>query len=242
MSRPAVLNFALLSFLALAASLPAPAARSAERMIFDIYVLGLKAGELEIASALGQSRYALAGRLESTGLIGAIRRVRYGAETQGRARRGSFVPELYSETTVTEDRRNSARMAYRNGVPQVKSYSPPRAPDPEDVDPATQAGALDPLTALFVALRDAPQSQACRTSERLFDGRRATRLNIEPVPGDPLRCRGLYRRVAGYDAEELAERRDFPFEMRLEPNGNGTLRVAEIEARSIYGRARLVRR
>lgn len=243
MSSPAFAKTLSVPVLAVVAMLlAAPGARAAERMIFDIYLLGLKAGELEIASAEGRTRYALAGRLESTGLLDVVRKVRYGAETNGRKRSGNFVPELYTETTVSDERRGSARMEYRRGVPQKKVYTPPRKPDSDDVDPATQGGTIDPLTALYAALRDVPREKACRIDQRLFDGRRSTRLWIEPVPGDPLRCRGLYRRIAGYDADELAERRDFPFEMRLERLNESKVRVAEIRARTLYGRARLVRR
>ncbi len=242
MSRPAVPNCRWLPALALMASLAATGSRASDRIIFDIYLLGLKAGELEIASAVGLRQYALAGRLESTGFVGAIRRVRYGGETRGQITAGRFVPGLYTNSTLSADRRSGGRMEYRNGVPQPKEFIPARRPEPQDVNPATQAGTLDPLTALFVALRDLPRGQACQAAERLFDGRRATRLRIVPVPGAALRCRGLYTRVAGYDADELAERRDFPFEMRLEPVGGDILRVAEITARTIYGRARLVRR
>ncbi|MEM0948854.1 MAG: DUF3108 domain-containing protein [Pseudomonadota bacterium] len=242
MSRPAGSKSIWVAAMALVAVVLATNARAAERMIFDIYVLGIRAGELEIASATNQSRYALAGRLESTGLLGAIRRVRYGGEAKGRITRGQLAPDLYSDTTVSDDRRSGGRMAYRNAVPQPKTYTPPRTPDPEDVDPATQRGSIDPLTAMYTALRDRPRDLACRTDARLFDGRRATRLRIVPVPGDPLRCRGVYVRIAGYDADELAERREFPFEMRLEATEGDAVRVAEITARTIYGRARLVQR
>ena len=241
MSRPAVANFRWLAVLVLGAVLAAQGAR-AERAVYDIYVLGVKAGELEIASTRNGRQYALAGRLESTGMLSAIRRVRYGAETKGRISGGRFVPDVYSESTDTGQRRNSARMEYRRGVPQVKTYSPARDPKPEDVDPTTQAGTLDPLTALFSILRDAPRAAICDAAERVFDGRRATELRTQPVAGDPSRCRGVYRRVAGYDAEELAERREFPFEVTVTPAGGDRVRVTEIVMRSLYGRARVVRR
>ena len=217
-------------------------AGAAEQLLFDVYLLGVKAGEVQIDARVGGGRYALTGRLESTGLVGAIRKVRYGATVEGRVRGPRFIPEIYGETTDAGSRRNEARMAYRGGVPQVKTYRPAREPEPYDVDPATQGGTVDPLTALYLALRDRSRREGCSVQTPVFDGRRATRLVVGQVRGDPLRCAGTFTRIAGYDAEDLAEQREFPFSFRLVPDGENRLRVNELELGSLYGRARLVRR
>ena len=215
-----------------------------ERLRYDVLYLGLKAGELEIAARVEPTRYALVGRLESTGLVRAVRKVRYDAKTSGTIRAGKLVPDLAWESADTGKRFSEAEMSYRNGVPQVKVYKPARTPRPEDVDPSTQPGALDSLTALFVALRDVERAELCRTDLRTYDGRRLAQLDMAKAKETDTEvvCAGRYTRLAGYTAEELAEARGFPFRLTFRPGPNGLWRSVHLDLDTLFGRAQLVRR
>ena len=238
----------LAKFLCLAALLIAPAMSAAEEresIFFDIRLAGIKAGELQIGARRAEDRYALAGRLESTGLVNMIRRVRYDARAEGRVRPGGLVPSFYEEDTHTGSRESSAVMAFRSGVPQVRETRPPKPPGPLDVDPSTQGGALDPLTALYQVLRTVPEAEMCPERTRIFDGRRATMVTMTRVvdPDDGTRqCDGVYARVAGFSEEDLRERRYFPFKLTYRPLDGGHWRVERLDVTSLYGKARLVRR
>ena len=219
-------------------------ANAQEQIRFDILLGSIKAGELEIAASEGAGRYALKGRMRSTGLVAAIRKVRYDASTTGRLSGGRYVPSQYSEVTHSGKAQNSAEMAYRSGVPQVKVYTPPRAPEPTDVDPSTQGGSLDPLTALYAVLRAVPENAACAAQFRTFDGKRVAQMQVSKASAsaDQIVCNGVYRRIAGYDAEELAERRQFPFTLYYTPGENGLWRVSRMELQTLYGKARMIRK
>ena len=211
---------------------------------FDVYVRGIKGGVLAFSGEQRDGRYATSGRLESAGLVGLIRDVRYDAAARGRVAGGRYVPQSYREDTDTGRRQSSAVMTYRNGVPQVKEYSPPRDPDEEDLDPRGQGGTIDPMTALWGLLRDVPEAEVCRFSANLFDGARRTRISL----GNPRRqdgriaCAGEYRRVAGYTPEDMAEKTVFPFQATYGPAGGGRWHVERIETETLFGRATLVRR
>jgi hypothetical protein len=55
-------------------------------------------------------------------------------------------------------------------------------------------------------------------------------------------CPGEYRRLAGFSADDMAEKTRFPFTVRLVPGTSGLMQVDEVTMESIYGNARLKRR
>jgi hypothetical protein len=221
----------------------APAAAQ-EAVIFDLSIRGLPVGTVSFAGQQTGRRYAVTGKLETSGLAAMIRTMRYEGVAKGSVAGRRFTPARYVETANTGKRRSEGVMEYRRGVPQVKSYNPPRAAGDGGVDPATQGGTVDPLTALFATLRDVPQGQECNLALKLFDGKRGSRITLgAPTAVDGgVTCPGEYRRVAGFSAEDMAEKTRFPFTVTLVPDGTGMMRVSDVAMDSLYGKARLTRR
>lgn len=211
---------------------------------FDLIMLGLTAGTLSFAGETDGRSYAVTGRLASSGILSFIRKVSYDATAQGRVRGDRFSPARYTEQADTGRRQSVAEIVWTGGTPAVAAYDPPREPRPTDVDPATQKGSVDILTALYATLRDAEAGAECNRSYAMFDGRRASRLTLgAPVAaGDGVTCPGEYRRVAGFSAEDMAEKTRFPFTLTYAPLPDGRMRVVEVAMDTLYGRARLVRR
>ncbi|MDU8942882.1 DUF3108 domain-containing protein [Ovoidimarina sediminis] len=220
-------------------------AEERESIFFDVKLSGFKAGELQIEALTTADRYALAGRLESTGLLNVVRKVRFDARSEGRTGAFGIQPTRYEEETNTGSRESAATMEFRRGVPQVRETRPPKPPGPLDVDPATQGGSLDPLSALYAVLRAVPEGESCPERTRIFDGRRATMVTMTPVEepeAGTLQCKGVYVRVGGFSEEDLRERRYFPFTMTYRPRDNGLWQVERLDVTSLYGKAQLVRR
>ncbi|MFC7703971.1 DUF3108 domain-containing protein [Plastorhodobacter daqingensis] len=227
--------------LAIAASGPALAYET--QAAFDLNILGLRAGTFVYSAVERDGQYAVNGRMESAGIIGAMRKIRYDAAVRGIVSNNRFVPVSYEGSSDTGRRQSASAMEFRNGVPQVMSYSPPREPDARDVDPSTQAGTVDPLTALFAALRDIPEAQACTHRIAIFDGRRRSEVAIgnRREADGRVTCTGEYRRVAGYSEREMSERQTFPFRITYSLSDD-IARVQEVTMDSVYGRAVLRRR
>ncbi|WP_045389318.1 DUF3108 domain-containing protein [Falsirhodobacter sp. alg1] len=224
---------------------PLPAVpQTAGPALYSLTIRGVTAGSLRVSGQIESGRYAISGMLQSGGLVGILRSIRYDAATQGRFAADRFTPESYSERSDNNGRQRSATMTYRAGVPQVKAYTPPRAANENDVDPATQGGSVDPLTALYATLRDVPAGEECSRSLRIFDGRRSTELALSrPVRrGDTVTCNGEYRRVDGYSPQEMAEKTTFPFTLQYEAIPGNMMRVTQVTTDTIYGAARLTRR
>lgn len=212
--------------------------------VFDLTLRGIHAGTLSISGAIEGRSYAVSGVLKSGGLVALVKKVRYDARARGIVADGRFTPARYEEDADTGKRQSQSVMDYKAGVPQVKVYNPPKAPRPGDVDPATQGGTVDPLTALYAALRDVPEAEACNRTLTLFDGRRRSQVVLgepKPVAGGVI-CAGEYRRLEGFSEKEMAEKSRFPFSISLSPIAGQRLRVTEISMDTIYGKGRLKRR
>lgn len=210
---------------------------------FDLVMLGLTAGSVTFSAEQTDSAYAVTGRLETAGAVAFLKKVSYDARSAGTVTGGTYVPSRYSEKADTGERQSEAVMEYVDGVPQVKSYNPPRKARKSDINPATQGGTVDPLTALYATLRDVAPGEECKISVPMFDGRRASRLSLSaPVrQGDSVTCQGEYRRVAGFSKSDMKKKTSFPFSLTYTPTADGKMRVTEIEMDTLYGQARLIR-
>jgi len=227
---------------------PAVPATQNDTIVFDLNLKGFRAGRLAVNGIMVDTQYAANGILQSTGILGALRKIKYEASVQGSVSFRSGLPR-YTPTRYTEESDNGRRtsessMDYVNGVPQVKVYNPPRAPRSDDVDPATQGGSIDPLTALYATLRDMPAEEACTLSVVLFDGRYRTQVVLSDRldVGESILCAGEYRRLEGFSEAEMAEKQSFPFHLTYLPTPEGKMRVTLITLDTLFGKGTLRRR
>ncbi len=219
-------------------------AATKDKGTFDIYLRGIRAAVLSFSGVEEKGRYAAAGRLESAGIVGFLVKVRYDASSSGRIKGERYVPSRYSEKANTGRRVSESVMQYRAGVPQVKTYKPERKEEPGDVKPSTQGGTIDPMTAIYAALRDVPRSEVCTLNVKMFDGRRRSQITYsDPVAeGEGFTCKAEYRRLKGFTDKEMAERTRFPFTVTYVPVGDGEYRVTKITMVTLYGNAVMNRR
>ncbi|MGB3314928.1 MAG: DUF3108 domain-containing protein [Albidovulum sp.] len=230
--------------LALMMGLTTAEADQTDSAVFDLTLKGIYAGTLSVSGAIKGQSYAASGVLKSGGLVALVKKVRYDARSRGSISDGRFRPALYEEDADTGKRQSQSVMEYSSGVPQVKKYNPPRKKKDRGVDPASQGGTLDPLTALYAALRDVPEDQACNLAVYMFDGKRRSQVVLgDPQPKDEgISCPGEYRRLEGFSKKEMKEKSRFPFTMHLEPAGDGMMRVVEVSMDTLYGNGSLKRR
>lgn len=217
---------------------PGLAAAGTTSATFDIHVGGIRAGVLSISGEERDGQYAAAGRLQSVGVIGAFRNVQYDAEVRGRVKEAELRPKRYSETYRSGSDSDEKAIVYRNDVPRVR---------PKDergrLDPKKQTDTVDPMTAIWGVLRDVGEGEACRFGGDLYDGKRRSRVVLkEPQRSQAaIVCAGEYRRVDGYDDEDM-KNPSFPFRLTYQPAGDGLWKVARIEMDTIIGRGTMIRR
>jgi hypothetical protein len=215
-----------------------------DKGVFDVSVRGLNAATLTFSGVEKGGRYVVNGKLKSAGLAAMVRKVSYTATAKGAVSQGRYTPFSYSENADTGKRKSQSEISYSRGVPKAVKYAPAREPSAGDVDPASMGGTVDPLTSLYATLRDVDAGQECKTSVKMFDGRRASKISLsKPTKqGDTVVCAGEYRRLKGFSAKDMAEKTRFPFTLSYSPTADGRMRVTEISLDTIYGKARMKRR
>lgn len=212
-------------------------AAATEVIAFEVRIAGLRVADLVLTGAVAQGRYTAAATLSTTGAADVLRRVRFTARVEGRITPDGPHPDRYAETVDTGRREAEARLLRgSDGLRPETAETGDRAGAA-----AAAVGTIDPLTALWFGLADVAPDAACRYSATIFDGTRTAEVRLAPRPGGS-GCAGSFRRLSGYSAAELAERRGFAFTLHHAPGPAGLLRVVRIEAETLYGKAVLNRR
>lgn len=242
LSSAGMFRLACLIFVFLAAPLHADTVQHR----FDLQFRGLTVAHLTLAENTAyraDGLYAIAGRAESTGLAALLREFRFDMQSSG-AWDGTgtgFRPQSYVDDVQTGRRISSVDMRWQSGAPSVLSRSPDTS-EPWDIDPAQQTGTVDPLTALFALARSREEPELCDWSLELFDGRRRSRVSLQPTQpnGDTIDCVGVYTRVAGFSPDNMAEQTDFPFTAQFQRSGD-LWTLTQVDLQSLYGAMRIFR-
>ncbi|MEQ8291117.1 MAG: DUF3108 domain-containing protein [Roseovarius sp.] len=189
-------------------ALLAGAAQAADpsSMRFEVRLLGLKAGTIEIAANVTDRAYAARTRFRTAGVVGALKQVRADVSVQGRVAGGAFRPQTYSEAIDDGSRVTNVQVQFAPGQPRLISGDTGSSAPPADTSKLTSA--IDPLTLLYVALRDQPRDEVCRFEADVYDGHRHAVITLKgrQPSGDTITCNGSYRRVAGYSDSEREKR------------------------------------
>ena len=222
--------------------LPMAALAEIEQSRFALRALGVKVGELTLSSDVGVSRYAVRSRLETTGLASAISRVRFEIAAQGRRRGARFMPQRYVEEEVAGQRETRVRLEYAQGLARASGAEISDRGDHAVTD-VQQRGAVDPLTAIFLVLRDQPPEGVCRLRQKIFDGERLTEITLTQRSdrNGTVQCSGFFTRVAGYRPGDLRQGSRFALTVTYAPMGP-VMRAMRVDADTVFGAATVVRK
>lgn len=208
-----------------------------ERSEFDAVIAGIRAGRVILSAQESGGRYSVTTRISSGGLVRGLFRFDAEGKASGRVKGNAYTSGSYDQKVVDGDGTQWTRYRYSGGRLKV-TYDPPKT-DRKDwyVGPERQGDALDPLTALWALLRDRPADLLCGLDESFYNGEQRVRLRLSGPTrkGDTVLCTGKYIREAGYSAKELAEKRQWTFQMTYRDTGAPLLRLEEVRFRSDYG-------
>ena len=213
--------------------------------VFSLKIRGLPIGTLSFLGTHENSNYKISGELKSGGIFKFINKQRYKATVTGTSANNNFKPVIYNELRNKKGKKSSAKLAYKNGIPQIREYDPPRQIKEGSVNPNTQGGTVDPLTALYVTLRDNYSLKPCQLELEVFDGKRKSQVRLFPElkkRGDLIMCIGEYKRLAGFSKKDMDEKIRFPFNIFYQKTNEHTYYVKKLVIETIYGTAILTRK
>lgn len=240
--QPFTKNLCALALLTLA--IPA-IANASETHVFNLYILGFRAGTISTAINKKGSNYALSGKVQPTAFLRKLRDVGYAGTTYGRFGKGhTYSPSKYTGNMRTGSRTSTVKMHWSKGRPNVDAYTPGREPRPYDIKPSAQKGTMDLLSSLHSVFEDSTKAELCGRTIPMFDGRRRTKLTLSKPNFSGVKgiCKGTYSRVAGFSPEDMKERVNFPFTLLYEQQDDGNYRLKSLSTTTTFGKASLVRR
>jgi hypothetical protein len=211
-----------------------------EQYSFDVFLWGLKVGELVYSIKKESNQYDISGILRSKGFARVVTKYKFVAQTQGRLSKSKYYPSSYSEKSDTGRRKEEKSIVYHKMIPKITSA---KAPKPHWAQPKSQKGTVDPMTAIHLVMGDRIEKALCTQKINLFDGARRieiilSKINIQKNSAE---CRGDYIRQDGYTDEEMKEGKVFPFTINYVKRDE-VYSVESLEIKALRGRTKFTRR
>jgi len=212
---------------------------------FSLKIKGVYVGNLSFSGIQDQGIYSVEGAIKSGGVFRLLNKQEYTAKTTGQIKESNFIPKSYVEYRDKKGKKSTASLSYELGIPQIRLYSPPRQTNSETIDPKTQKGTVDPLTAIYATLSDVSNGKLCELNLKVFDGKRKSSVKLVPILKERkglIMCFGEYKRIAGFSKKDMEEKTRFPFNLFYKKHSKTKYELKKLIIETIYGTAVLTRK
>jgi hypothetical protein len=197
----------LLAAAAARADVPAPA-----RLGYEVYFGGLQALALQVDVDLSDARYRVALSAHTEGVIDWLFGWTAQARSEGQVTEGAVRPLRHGAEAQWHGNRRTVALTFHDDGTIAAAVEPSAEDDErEPVTAAQTAGALDPISAVLLAMRSLAAHGSCAQRLKVFDGRRRFDLvfsdggkaDLKPTEygsfsGAATVCLFEYVRVAGF--------------------------------------------
>ncbi len=206
MPRIALLTLSLL----LGFPLAMPRAAAAQ-LNYALYVLGVPVADAVLTVDMVAADYRISLEYHHIGLVSVVARNRLEMQARGGFQNGQPAPVEFASKSRLRGEERSAALTWRAGTPVVTALVPSNEGEREEVTPAQNANAIDPMSTIVLLLRDVARTGRCEGRSRAYDGRRLRLLEArttgeELIPasgrssfsGRALRCDFTEQTLAGF--------------------------------------------
>lgn len=216
--------------------------------VFDLYLGGIKGGEMVIALWQDDGRYHAEAVMRTAGIVGAVYEASFTAESEGSVAGAvydwRYSSERFAAQSAMYEKGQFVEMTYANDAPSEIFAEPAFIPKPWQIDPSAQTGTLDPIAAALFALSPMPPDQICNRVVDIFDGRRRYEIELGAPEAHQgrLRCPAVYRRVAGFKPKLINRQAEFPFHIWFDVRDDGLAHIKRAAGDSMFGLAVILAR
>ena len=233
----------LLAALTLATARPAAAQQVTTDASFVVRLSVATLAAIALDGRTGGGRYDVTGELSTRGIVSALSDVHYLGKARGSQAGNRFRPARYDETVTEGGDSKIGALAYSGGVPRPEGFKAEERGD-DALAVEGQADTVDPLTAIFMVLRDQPPEEVCPPLRQfVFDGERRTVVELTRVTetADQIVCGGQFRRIAGYPSDaRKGQRQVLALEVTYARAG-AVMQAQQVRLMTDYGPATLTR-
>lgn len=221
---------------------------------FELFLGGLKAANLTVTSSFAGEDYRARARVATAGMVATLYEASIDVRVEGSVLPASAQAELggllalaprhFRSESVNPRQPRQVEMRYVDGAPQVRA-EPDYDDKPWAIDPADQAGRLDPVSAILAGLRPSTAAHLCNRRVEIFDARRHFAIALgeasAPDASGEIRCDGAYIRLSGFKPKQMAKP-DIEVDVFFRPRGDGLWELERIMGDTPVGTAVIRRR
>lgn len=227
-ARRVWLGLCLATFVGVLSLSTASAGEGRLQLSYRAYFVGIHAANLDLgidfdtgskdpeaaAYDLDASAYAVRLRLQTTGLVKTLTRLKATAYSHGALVSGDIVPARAGYSSKQWRKKRLVELGFEERTPRVLRIKPRRkGGNPSPVSPAQLEGALDPAGALLALLSRFDTGQGCSMRFPVYTGRRLYELvgeprgtgvgrleanRYSPLAGPTVNCRVRLEKKAGF--------------------------------------------
>ena len=234
-----VIRAIVLSAMVFVAS-PLIAQQTTERSYYGVSISGFPIGHVEFDASTEDGLYQVQGFMGSSGFFGFFIGTRYSGAVIGEIQKSTAAPRVFRGRFEARGKFAQVDMRYAKGQPSDIEHQPPRTAQTYDVAASTTRGSVDPITALYLLLREVNARDICKFDQMVFDGVRLSRVSVSSAQDDEGNtvCNGVYRRIGGFSDEQLQEGTDYPFRLEYAEQASGKFQVTRFLATTDFGIAK----
>ncbi len=221
-------------------ALPSFAQTVFDSKYYNVSISGFPIGHVEYQSEAGDGIYQVQGFLGSSGFFGFFISTRYSGAVVGETSKSALRPKVFRGRFEARRKFAQVDIRYDKNRPVSVEHLPERTALDTDTPLTSIKGALDPISALYLLLRDVDQKDVCTFNNEVFDGVRLSQVTLgNPADVDgTIRCNGVYARKDGFAADQLAEKAEYPFLLEYGQTQSGQWRVTRFLATTDFGVAK----
>ncbi len=140
-------------------------------LVYDVFAGG-RVAEMTLEFDVAGTRYSIATRQSSAGVLRWVWSWDSVAQVRGRFLNGGAQPERYRVLGRSRGKSRSVEIDYRDGEAVHVAVEPSNRSDGRDEVPAAlRKGAVDPASAIMTVLRQVNEGRTCEARTPVFDGR-----------------------------------------------------------------------